>query len=72
MNSHKGMYERFVSRCFPDPFQSRIEGFASQCGSDEEYNFRAGFFCALHLEEIKDCAEESNMICSIDKREVIK
>lgn len=59
MNSHKGMYERFVNSEFPETFQSRMEGFASQCDSDEEYNFRAGFFCALHLEEIKDCAEKS-------------
>jgi hypothetical protein len=66
------MYERFVNSEIPEPFQSRMEGFASQCGSDEEYNFRAGFFCALHLEEIKDCAEESNTICSIDERKVIK
>lgn len=44
MISHKGMYERFVSKCFPETFQSRMEGFASQCGCGEEYNFRAGFF----------------------------
>ena len=50
---NKGMYERFVNREFPEPFQSRIEGFASQCGCGEEYNFRAGFFCALHLEELR-------------------
>jgi hypothetical protein len=67
------MYERFASSEFPDPFHSRMEGFASQCGSDEEYNFRAGFFCALHLEEIKDCAaEESKHELQIDKREVVK
>ena len=65
----KGMYERFVNREFPGPFQSRIEGFASQCGCGEEY---AGFFCALHLEEIKDCAEESKHDLQLDKREVIK
>lgn len=40
----KGMYERFVNSEFPEPFQSRMEGVASQCDSDEEYNFRAGFF----------------------------
>ncbi len=68
----KGMHERFVNREFPEPFQSRIEGFASQCGSEEEYNFRAGFFCALHLEEIKDCAEKSKHDLQIDKREVVK
>lgn len=68
----KGMHERFVNREFPEPFRSRMEGFASQGGSDEEYNFRAGFFCALHLEEIKDFAEESKHDLQIDKREVIK
>jgi hypothetical protein len=72
MISNKGMYERFVSRCFSEPFQSRMEGFASQCGCGEEYNFRAGFFCALHLEEIKACAEESKHDLQIDKREVVK
>ena len=69
---NKGMYERFVNREFPEPVQSDMEGFASQCDSDEEYNFRAGFFCALHLEEIKDCAEKSKHDLQIDKREVIK
>lgn len=67
----KGMYERFVNSEFPEPFQSRIEGFASQCGCGEEYNFRAGFFCALHLEEIRN-AEESKHDLQIDKREVIR
>ena len=55
---NKGMYERFVNREFPEPVQSDMEGFASQCGCSEEHNFRAGFFCALHLEEIEGCTEK--------------
>lgn len=55
---NKRMYERFVNREFSESIQSDMEGFASQCGCDEEYNFRAGFFCALHLGEIEGCTEK--------------
>lgn len=49
----KNMFELFRDKELPGDIQDLITAFTSECKSEEERLFKAGFICAKHIKEIR-------------------
>ena len=46
------VYQKYCEQKLPKKFQKRAEGFASMSDTVQEEMFRAGFYCALHINDV--------------------